>query len=606
MLPRHFFRSLTLAVVLAAACCAAQSTAVTPSTPSPPSSSAVVNVNSNANVFLPPSISFPDGNWCLLYPCVADFAVIGTGPAGSTAAATLARELPTASIRSVTDGTAYAVEQTYSWTWFWNDTQVLPPHIKDIPYNRPHWTTETVPGAVATSQYWPQCQVKQGCQDFNGGVCQSVSDAYWDECARLVNDPFFAAANVNRVATWYERYIGVADPTHRHGTTGGVVMREFAAEPLWHAAVTSAVSGSGDCPTLADTNSGTYGVGNAARNVDVLPNYAPQRQTAYDKLWAPLLADGTGRHTEVSLATVTRLLWHPLVPNRCIGYTYVKDGRSVDEYVRHEVILATGNLQDPKLLFLSGVGPKAQLAALNIPLVYDSPQLGRNLMNEVVWNFEVEVPFNEPRHNGSGMIATWRSARAIARGEPLADCMLTFVRYMPVSPTATLAVFGAELLRYDSRGSSVPLSASYDQEFSTQFAIFSDTQNPAGSQDIDVAVEIHLRARTVIAAVGGYEIAPGLAAVPNNAAAIKAWLPGAVDTNYHHHGSLRGTATPTAATATAAAAGVLDSNFNVIGTRGVRVVSNAWAPVQHDAHASQHTSMRLGALAGLKIASDYQ
>jgi len=562
---RHFVRSLALVALALAVMTTASAQSLPAASSSSASSSSAVALRPNgatANVFAPPSIFFPDGNWCLLHPCVADFAVIGTGPAGATAAATLAR---------------------------------------------PHWTTETVPGAVATSQYWPQCQVKQGCQDFNGGVCQSVSDAYWDECARIVSDPFFAASNVNRVATWYEHYIGVADPTHRHGTTaGGVVMREFAAEPLWYAAVTSAVSGSGDCPTLADTNSGTYGVGNAARNVDVLPDYSPQRQTAYDKLWAPLLADGTGLHTEVSLATVTRLLWHPLVPNRCIGYTYVKGGKSVDEYVRHEVILATGNLQDPKLLFLSGVGPKAQLAAQGIPLVYDSPQLGANLMNEVVWSFEVEVPFNEPRHNGSGMIATWRSARAIARGDPLADCMLTFVRYVPVSPSATIAVFGAELLRYDSRGSSVPLSASYDQEFLTQFSVFSDTQNPIGSQDIDVAVEIHQRARTVIAAIGGYEIAPGLTAVPNDAASIRAWLPGAVDTNYHHHGALRGTATPTAATADAAAAGVLDSHFNVIGTRGLRVASNAWAPVQHDAHASQHTSMRLGALAGLKVAGDYQ
>ena len=44
-----------------------------------------------------------------------------------------------------------------------------------------------------------------------------------------------------------------------------------------------------------------------------------------------------------------------------------------------EVIISAGAIQSPKLLQLSGIGPAALLASLNIPLVADSPNVGRNL-----------------------------------------------------------------------------------------------------------------------------------------------------------------------------------------------------------------------------------
>ena len=544
--------------------------------------------------------SFPiDGLWCIFYGCSSDFAVIGAGPSGATLAATLAKELPGYRIRSVTDGTPYQVEQEYSWTWFWNDTQNIPSHIKDIPYNTPHWTVE---GSQVRfrSQYWPQCKVEAGCQMFNGGVCQAVTDDYWNQVAALLADPFFLASNVNQLTKWYENY-KISDPTNRHGHSGNLVMRNFPVEPAWFAALTSAMSSFGDCPILADTNGGTSGIGYAARNVDVNYDGSPIRQTAYDKILSPYLNDGTGKHTKVNLATVTKVIFHPIFSNRAIGYTYIKDGREVNEYVRREVILSTGNLQDAKLLYVSGVGPAAKLAADGIPLVFDSPQVGRNLMNEIVWNLVASVPFAEPRYNGSGTVATWRSSRAIARGDTLADCMISFVRLAP-----GLMLFGLEQLRYDSRGKSIPINGDYHQEWSTSFDINTDVWNTApGTSDMDVQVEITQRGRAVIALVGGTEVSPGQTAVANTPAAIKAWLPGVLDTNYHHHNSLHAIQTPTTASPTAAATGVLDSNFNVIGTKGLRVVSNSFGPIQQDAHTSQHIAMRLGALGGAKIAQDY-
>ena len=49
--------------------------------------------------------------------------------------------------------------------------------------------------------------------------------------------------------------------------------------------------------------------------------------------------------------------------------------------IRQEIILSAGALETPKLLMLSGVGPKNQAQHFNIPLVVDVPSIGRNLQD---------------------------------------------------------------------------------------------------------------------------------------------------------------------------------------------------------------------------------
>ncbi|KAF9495233.1 FAD/NAD(P)-binding domain-containing protein [Pleurotus eryngii] len=46
---------------------------------------------------------------------------------------------------------------------------------------------------------------------------------------------------------------------------------------------------------------------------------------------------------------------------------------------RREVILCAGAIQSPYILLQSGIGPASHLAARGVPLVYDSPGVGRNL-----------------------------------------------------------------------------------------------------------------------------------------------------------------------------------------------------------------------------------
>ncbi|KAF7965438.1 hypothetical protein HWV62_43515 [Athelia sp. TMB] len=84
--------------------------------------------------------------------------------------------------------------------------------------------------------------------------------------------------------------------------------------------------------------------------------------------------------------------------DRAVGVDCIaKDGTRRIAYARHEVVLAAGAVDSPRLLLLSGVGPKEQLLDLGIPVVHDLPGVGENLQDHpesiIMWETD-ELPKN--------------------------------------------------------------------------------------------------------------------------------------------------------------------------------------------------------------------
>ncbi|CAH2098318.1 unnamed protein product [Euphydryas editha] len=67
------------------------------------------------------------------------------------------------------------------------------------------------------------------------------------------------------------------------------------------------------------------------------------------------------------------------------GVTYIKNGIHYKVFANKEVILSSGSLNSPKILMLSGVGPKDELESLNIPVLSDL-SVGQNLQDHVTTN----------------------------------------------------------------------------------------------------------------------------------------------------------------------------------------------------------------------------
>ena len=68
---------------------------------------------------------------------------------------------------------------------------------------------------------------------------------------------------------------------------------------------------------------------------------------------------------------------------RAVGVHFRTGRKKKHVKARREVILASGALQSPQLLMLSGVGPASHLQAHNISVLHDAPDVGQNLQDHI-------------------------------------------------------------------------------------------------------------------------------------------------------------------------------------------------------------------------------
>ncbi|CAJ2514058.1 Uu.00g021770.m01.CDS01 [Anthostomella pinea] len=77
----------------------------------------------------------------------------------------------------------------------------------------------------------------------------------------------------------------------------------------------------------------------------------------------------------------------------------LQDGSAREVKARSETILCAGAVDTPRLMLLSGLGPKEQLSSLGIPVVRDIPGVGENLQDHpesiIMWELNKPVPQNQ-------------------------------------------------------------------------------------------------------------------------------------------------------------------------------------------------------------------
>jgi len=61
-----------------------------------------------------------------------------------------------------------------------------------------------------------------------------------------------------------------------------------------------------------------------------------------------------------------------------------ENGEEKSFYAKKEVIVSSGVFESPKLLLLSGIGPKEELKAHGITAIVDSPHVGKNLLDHPI------------------------------------------------------------------------------------------------------------------------------------------------------------------------------------------------------------------------------
>lgn len=98
----------------------------------------------------------------------------------------------------------------------------------------------------------------------------------------------------------------------------------------------------------------------------------------------------------------------------CTGVNFVKDGE-MHSARAGRVILASGAINTPKILMLSGIGPKDDLARIDVPVTVDLPGVGQNFQDHVlvagcIWQYKDALP---PRNSLAEATFFWKSDSAL-------------------------------------------------------------------------------------------------------------------------------------------------------------------------------------------------
>jgi choline dehydrogenase len=140
----------------------------------------------------------------------------------------------------------------------------------------------------------------------------------------------------------------------------------------------------------------------------------------------------------VTGAEANRLI---LQGRRAVGVAWRQGGVAREARAAREVILCGGAIASPRLMLLSGIGPAAELAALDIDVAHDLPQVGRNLQDHfqarMVFRCTRRVTLNERKASLIGSLGMGLQFALFRRG-PLTISAGTaglFARVLPGSAT---------------------------------------------------------------------------------------------------------------------------------------------------------------------------
>lgn len=304
-----------------------------------------------------------------------------------------------------------------------------------------------------------------------------------------------------------------------------------------------------------------------------------------------------GNITVETRALATKLIFDG---KRCTGVEYTQNGEIKTATATKEVIVASGAIQSPKLLLLSGIGATTQLEEHGIDVLHDLPGVGENFHDHPLMIGPIAYmnkPGSDPKGQVTEVALFWGSEegmispdmeiclvhrapfgdkffenviKRVQTGQPVADTAEL------VDPHVILALPG--LTRPLSRG-YVRLSSNNPSDapkFSANY--FAD------KADLDRTVQMVKIAREIYATQafqngwGLNEVAPGPDVASDEA--LEAWVKQNIGSYYHFVGSCKMGIDSMA---------VVDSKLCVHGIENLRVVDASVMPIIPS--ANPHTAV---------------
>ncbi|KAE9574836.1 Choline oxidase [Colletotrichum fructicola] len=106
----------------------------------------------------------------------------------------------------------------------------------------------------------------------------------------------------------------------------------------------------------------------------------------------------------------------------------LQSGQRITVSAKGETILCAGSIDTPRLMLLSGLGPREDLETVGIPVVRDIPGVGKNLMDHpetiIAWEMNEEIPPQTAMHSDAAVLVRREPANAAGDDGTLPDMMM--------------------------------------------------------------------------------------------------------------------------------------------------------------------------------------
>lgn len=238
-----------------------------------------------------------------------------------------------------------------------------------------HAESNTACKALNGSCFWPRGKclggssainlmlyVRGNVQDFD--LWSSMGNKGWDFESVL---PFFKKSENNHFSTFLYDNQG-----RYHSDSGPLNVDYYGDSPFAKIFIDAAIEDG--YKFLSDINSNKY-IGYTKVQGTC---YQGRRQSTAKAFLAPA-KNRTNLHV-VKYGLVEKILLDK--HDRAYGITYKRRGKTINAYVRKEVIMSGGAIMTPVVLMLSGIGPAKHLKRRKIPVKIDLP-VGKNLLDHI-------------------------------------------------------------------------------------------------------------------------------------------------------------------------------------------------------------------------------
>lgn len=258
------------------------------------------------------------------------------------------------------------------------------------------FVTEAQPHRGRAGEVWPRGKVLGGSSAINGMIYIRGQREDYEDWQSLGN-PGWGADEMNRVFREMEDHSLGASETRGVGgslpVTAGHYRYPFAERII-------AAGEQMGLPRTEDFNGPSQeGIGYYAHTI------ARGRRMSAAAAFLEPVRSRPNLHV-IGDASAERIVWEG---RRAVGVRARVGGRTVEFRCDREVVLASGAIQSPKLLQLSGVGPGGLLQGLGIDVVADSPGVGMHMRDHVglALNYRLKgEPGNNHRLRGLGLVGS--------------------------------------------------------------------------------------------------------------------------------------------------------------------------------------------------------